>query len=55
VKGADNEFNPDPGRDVPWGRQTSDEMMTAWIEVAVPVDADPSSLFGPAPGHARVP
>ena len=50
-----NPYNPDPGRDVPWGRQTSDEMMTAWVEVAVPVDADIRTLFAEAPSVAPAP
>jgi len=40
-----NRFNPDARRSVPWGRQVTDEMMTAWIEVVFPVDADPLELF----------
>ncbi len=28
---ADNPSNPDPGRDVPWGQQTWDEMLAGWM------------------------
>ena len=42
---ATNRFNPDPSRNVPWGRQVTDEMMTAWVEVAFPVSQDPETLL----------
>lgn len=29
---ADNPNNPDPGKEVVWGEQTSDEMMIGWID-----------------------
>ena len=40
-----NRFNPDASRDVPWGRQVTDEMMTAWIELSFPANIDPARLL----------
>jgi hypothetical protein len=40
-----NPFNPDPQREVPWGEQTSDEMMSAFIDVAFKTDIDPASIW----------
>ncbi|HXH61089.1 MAG TPA: hypothetical protein VNI20_06995 [Fimbriimonadaceae bacterium] len=39
---TDNPYNPDPTRTVPWGLQTTDEMMLGYIEFFVP---------GAAPGE----
>jgi len=40
-----NPFNPDASREVPWGEQTSDEMMSAFIDVAFDPGTDPSSIW----------
>jgi mono/diheme cytochrome c family protein len=40
-----NRANPDPGRDVPWGRQTSDEMASVFVTLAVPPTSSPAELF----------
>ena len=40
-----NPHNPDPSRDVPWGRQTSDEMASVFVTLAVPPEVEPSELF----------
>ncbi len=42
---ADNPHNPDPTRDVPWGRQTSDEMASVFVTLSVPPDTEPSEVF----------
>jgi hypothetical protein len=39
---AENPVNPDPAAVVRWGDQTWEEMMIAFVEVAVPVDPNPS-------------
>ncbi|HUP24057.1 MAG TPA: hypothetical protein VNB06_14080 [Thermoanaerobaculia bacterium] len=40
-----NPANPDPQRDVPWGRQTSDEMASVFVTVAVPTGVGPGEVF----------
>jgi len=41
-----NPFNPNSKREVlPWGEQTSDEMMSALIDVAFGVDIDAASIW----------
>ncbi len=40
-----NPDNPDPGRDVPWGRQTVDEMSSLFVTLAVPPSVSPSQVF----------
>ncbi len=51
----DNPHNPDPGKTVTWGDQTSDEMMVGFFDVAVPAGMDKEKFFdrgSPAvPGH----
>jgi hypothetical protein len=42
---VDNPANPDPQRDVPWGRQTSDEMASVFVTVAVPTGVSPGEVF----------
>jgi hypothetical protein len=34
---ANNPFNPDPMRTVPWGDQTFDEMKVCWFDTVIPV------------------
>lgn len=46
---ADNPYNPDPTVDVGWGLQSWDEMSSAFLEFAVPLDADPESVFEDPP------
>jgi hypothetical protein len=40
-----NPHNPDPGKTVTWGDQTSDEMMVGFFDVAVPADMDKGKYF----------
>ena len=40
-----NPSNPDPARNVPWGRQTSDEMSSLFVTVAVPPEVAPSEVW----------
>jgi hypothetical protein len=40
-----NPFNPAASREVPWGEQTSDEMMSAFIDLAFDPGTDPSSIW----------
>ena len=46
---ADNPYNPDPTVDVAWGLQSWDEMSSAFLEFAVPLDADPDTVFAAPP------
>jgi hypothetical protein len=40
-----NPHNPDPGKTVTWGDQTSDEMMVGFFDVAVPASMDKWHFF----------
>lgn len=40
---ANNPWNPDPKAEVRWGDQTRDEMMVAYVDIAVPAGSDPFS------------
>ena len=40
-----NPHNPDPGAEVTWGDQTSDEMMVGFFDVAVEPDVDKTQFF----------
>lgn len=42
---ATNPDNPDPSREVPWGRQTRDEMASVFLTLAVPTDVQPAEVF----------
>ena len=42
---AGNPYNPDPTRDVPWGRQTTDEMASVFVTLSVPPEVEPSEVF----------
>ncbi len=44
-----NPFNPDASLLVKWGDQTTDEMHIAFLELALPVAADPEKLFTAPP------
>ena len=44
-----NPFNPDPTKLLHWGDQTIDEMHIAFLELAVPVTADPEKVFSAQP------
>jgi hypothetical protein len=46
---ANNPFNPDASKFVNWGDQTTDEMHIAFLELALPVEADPDKLFTAPP------
>jgi len=48
-----NPHNPDPSRIVPWGEQTSDEMMTGILDLAVPGNSDMASIWRPANYSAK--
>jgi hypothetical protein len=43
---ANNPHNPDPAREVPWGDQTSDEMLFAFFDFAIPADSNPDLVTG---------
>ncbi|MEO8596731.1 MAG: thiol-disulfide isomerase [Candidatus Solibacter sp.] len=47
---ANNPFNPDPKRDVPFGSQTTDEMSVGFFSVVVNKTTDLTKLFGKASG-----
>jgi hypothetical protein len=42
---ANNPNNPDPKKDVIYGEQSWDEMMSGWMEVAFDRTKDPKTLF----------
>jgi hypothetical protein len=46
---ANNTANPDPSVPVRWGDMTTDEMHIAFLELAMPVEADPEKLFAAPP------
>jgi hypothetical protein len=46
---ANNPSNPDPSVPVSWGDMTTDEMHIAFLELAMPVEADPEMLFAAPP------
>jgi hypothetical protein len=51
-----NPSNPDPKAEVRWGDQSWEEMMVAYVDVAVPADAEPKNvLTRPTPGSQRRP
>jgi hypothetical protein len=46
---VNNPSNPDPSIAVKWGDMTTDEMHIAFLELAMPVEADPEKLFAAPP------
>jgi hypothetical protein len=46
---ANNPANPNPEANVHWGDMTTDEMHIAFLELAMPVEADPEKLFAEPP------
>ncbi len=46
---VNNPSNPDPSVPVSWGDMTTDEMHIAFLELAMPVEADPEKLFAAPP------
>jgi|SRR5580700_10791100 len=46
---TNNPSNPDASKLVNWGDQTTDEMHIAFLELALPVEADPEKLFTAPP------
>jgi hypothetical protein len=46
---VNNPSNPDPSVPVKWGDMTTDEMHIAFLELAMPVEADPEKLFAAPP------
>lgn len=46
---VNNPANPDPSVPVKWGDMTTDEMHIAFLELAMPVEADPEKLFSAPP------
>jgi len=46
---VNNPGNPDPSVPVHWGDMTTDEMHIAFLELAMPVEADPEKLFAAPP------
>jgi hypothetical protein len=46
---VNNPANPDPSALVHWGDQTTDEMHIAFLEMALPIEADPDKLFTAPP------
>jgi len=52
---ANNPWNPDPNRDVPYGAQTWDEMSVAFFSVVVDMNVDPLTLFREPSGTVAIP
>ena len=52
-----NPHNPDPGKTVTWGDQTSDEMMVGFFDVGIPAEMDKWQFFerGAMPASAKHP
>jgi hypothetical protein len=46
---VNNRSNPDPSVAVRWGDMTTDEMHIAFLELALPIEADPEKLFAAPP------
>jgi hypothetical protein len=46
---VNNPSNPDPAVPVNWGDMTTDEMHIAFLELAMPIEADPEKLFAAPP------
>lgn len=44
---SNNKFNPDPTKEVYWGEQSWEEMITGFMDFAIPVGADPSKVLPP--------
>ena len=42
---ANNPMNPDPTKNVRWGQQSWDEMMLGWLDITIPINADPSNFY----------
>jgi hypothetical protein len=51
---ANNPYNPDPTRDVPYGGQTWDEMSVGFFSVVVDVNSNPLTLFRERNGRIAV-
>ena len=45
---ANNPRNPDPTKEVRWGDQSWEEMLVAFVDVAIPADLDIMTLYRPA-------
>jgi hypothetical protein len=42
-----NKYNPDPTKEVFWGEQSWEEMITGFMDFAIPVTVDPSKVLPP--------
>ena len=42
-----NKYNPDPTKEIYWGEQSWEEMITGFMDFAIPVTADPSKVLPP--------
>ncbi len=48
-----NKYNPDPTKQIYWGEQSWEEMITGFMDFAIPVTVDPSKVL-PAPARPAV-
>ncbi len=46
-----NKYNPDPSKEIYWGEQSWDEMITGFFDMTIPISVDPSKVL-PAPVRA---
>ena len=44
---ANNKYNPDPSKEIFWGEQSWEEMITGFMDFAIPVSVDPSKVLPP--------
>jgi hypothetical protein len=42
-----NKYNPDPTKEIYWGEQSWEEMITGFMDFAIPVSVDPSKVLPP--------
>ncbi|MEQ1948591.1 MAG: cytochrome c [Bryobacteraceae bacterium] len=49
-----NKYNPDPMKEIFWGEQSWDEMITGFFDMTIPVTADPAKVL-PAPVRKPAP
>ncbi len=42
-----NKYNPDPTKEIYWGEQSWEEMITGFFDMSIPVSADPSKVLPP--------
>ena len=49
-----NKYNPDPSKEIYWGEQSWDEMITGFFDMTIPISVDPAKVL-PAPVRTAAP